>query len=365
MIAYSTLLSVMLEMGEPAYRAGQVYTAVTRGLVSSFDQIISLPASLRERLGARLSVSQFEERERRVSADGKATKVLLAAADGAAVESVLLRARGRATVCVSSQVGCAVRCAFCASGRLGFRRDLSAEEIADQVLHFARMLRERRERVTNVVVMGMGEPFLNYEETLRGCRLLTDPDGFGLSARGISVSTAGVAPRIRQFAADGGQMNLAVSLHAATDEVRDRLVPLNRRYPVAELFRACEEYTLASRRKLFLEYVLLPGVNDGDEQVRALRRARRQLFHVNLIGVNPVTLPAGAAPGADAAGEEAGGDAEIAFRAPGRRELYGFRERLARAGVPCTVRSSPGRDIDAACGQLALRSASQEGCPGT
>jgi len=221
--------------------------------------------------------------------------------------------------------------------------------------------------VTNVVVMGMGEPFLNYDETLRACRLLTDPEGFGLSARGVSVSTAGVVPRIRQFAADGGQMNLAVSLHAATDEVRDRLVPLNRRYPVAELFKACEEYTRASRRKLFLEYVLLPGVNDGDEQVQALRKARRPLFHVNLIGVNPVTLPTGGENGdaatADAA-QPGGNGAGIAFRAPGRRELHGFRERLARAGVPCTVRSSPGRDIDAACGQLALRSASQESCPG-
>lgn len=345
MIAYSTLQSVMLEMGEPAYRAGQVYSAVTRGLVPTFDQMTALPASLRRRLAASLRITQFEERERRESADGRAIKVLLAAADGAAVESVLLKARGRATVCVSTQVGCAIGCAFCASGRLGLRRDLTAEEIAEQVLHFARLLRQGGEGVTNVVLMGMGEPFLNYDETLRACALLTDPQGFGLSARGISVSTAGVAPRIRQFAADGGQMNLAVSLHAATDAVRDALVPLNRRYPVASLLAACGEYTRQSRRKLFLEYVLLPGVNDGDEQIDALRRARRPLFHVNLIGVNPVTLP-----GAD-------------FRAPGRRELFGFRERLLRAGVPCTVRSSPGRDIDAACGQLALRSAAQDACP--
>jgi len=360
MIAYSTLQSVMVEMGEPAYRADQVYGAVTRGLVTAFDQITSLPASLRRRLDARLTLTQLAERERRTSTDGRAVKALLAAADGAAIETVLLRANGRATVCVSSQVGCAVRCAFCASGRLGFRRDLSAEEIADQVLHCARLLRQQDARVTNVVVMGMGEPFFNYDETLRACRMLTDRNGFGLSARGVSVSTAGVAPRIRDFAADGGQMNLAVSLHAATDAVRDRLVPLNRRFPVAAVLEACEEYTRRTRRKLFLEYVLLPGINDGDEQVEALRTARRPLFHVNLIGANPVpeTAVASAAGAAVQAGPSAG-----VLRAPRRRELYGFRERLLRAGIACTVRSSPGRDIEAACGQLALRSAAQEDCP--
>ncbi len=175
---------------------------------------------------------------------------------------------GRATVCVSTQIGCAVGCAFCASGRLGLRRDLTAEEIVDQVLHFARLLRDDGgRRVTNVVFMGMGEPFHTYDETLRACRLLNDPDGFGLAARHISVSTVGVVPGIDRFAAEPLQLNLAVSLHAATDDLRDRLVPLNRTYPLDEVFAACARYVEATRRKLLFEYVVLRGVNDTPAQV--------------------------------------------------------------------------------------------------
>ena len=179
----------------------------------------------------------------------------------------------RATVCVSSQVGCAVGCAFCASGARGLARSLTAEEMVDQVLHFARELRDLRRKVTNVVFMGMGEPFLNYDETLRACRLLCDPEGFGLGARGLSISTAGVEPAVRRFTAEESQINLAVSLHAATDELRDRLVPLNRRYPLDTLFAACDDYVARRRRKLFFEYVVLAGVNDGDDQVRGADRA--------------------------------------------------------------------------------------------
>ena len=176
----------------------------------------------------------------------------------------------RATVCVSSQVGCSVGCAFCASGAHGLVRGLSAEEMVDQVLHFARELRDVGRKVTNVVFMGMGEPFLNYDETMRACRLLNDPEGFGLGARGVSISTAGVVPALRRFTAEESQINLAVSLHAATDALRDRLVPLNRRYPLDMLLSACADYVARRRRKLFFEYVVLAGVNDGDDQVRAL-----------------------------------------------------------------------------------------------
>jgi 23S rRNA (adenine2503-C2)-methyltransferase len=246
-----------------------------------------------------------------------------------------MRYSTRATVCVSTQVGCAVGCAFCASGRLGLRRDLSAEEMIDQVFHFARSLRAEGRRVTNVVFMGMGEPFHNYDETLRACRLLNDESGFGLAARSISVSTVGVVPGIDRFAAEPLQFNLAVSLHAATDELRDRLVPLNRTYPLDEVLAACARYVRRTHRKVMFEYVVLRGVNDTDEQAEALaRRVRPPHYHVNLIAYN-----------------DTGGR----FARPRAADLSAFQARLEEAGVSCTVRRSPGADIEAACGQLALR----------
>ncbi|HMK91386.1 MAG TPA: 23S rRNA (adenine(2503)-C(2))-methyltransferase RlmN [Thermoleophilia bacterium] len=328
------LRATMADLGEPAYRAAQVYQALTRGLVTDFEAVGVLPRALRAALADRLDAVTLTPVESYVTAHGDARKTLFATRDGQPVEAVLMLYRTRATVCVSSQVGCAVGCAFCASGSEGLIRDLTAEEMVDQVLHFARELRRSGRSVTNVVVMGMGEPFHNYDETLRACRLLHDPDGFGLGARGLSISTAGVVPMIRRFTAEASQINLAVSLHAATDELRDQLVPLNRRFPLDELLRACAEYVAARRRKLLFEYVVLAGVNDGDDQVKALaaRLGRRSLYHLNLIAYNET-------------GE---------FARPRARELAALRDRLEAAGVACTLRRSPGGEIEAACGQLAL-----------
>jgi len=335
MIDPRELRAALAGLGEPAYRSRQVYHALTRGLATSFAEMSTLPLRLRQELGERLVPVSLEEVEARVAASGDARKVLFRTRDGLPAEAVLMVYRRRATVCVSTQVGCAVRCAFCASGARGLRRDLTAEEMVDQVLHFARTLRERERQVTNVVFMGMGEPFHAYDETLRACRLLNDPDGFGLGARAISVSTAGVVPGILRFAREALQLNLAVSLHAGTDGLRDRLVPLNRTYPLAELFEACERYVGVTRRKLFFEYVVLAGVNDTEEQVRAVTRLlRRPLYHLNLIAYN-----------------ETGGE----FAPPSSRELAALRQAFETAGVAVTVRRSPGADIDAACGQLALR----------
>ena len=340
MIDPQALSDTLAGLGQPTFRSRQVYEALTRGLVTDFDQVTSLPRGLRRELAARLRPLTLEPRETRAASRGAARKTLFATGDGLPVEAVLLPAGRRTTVCVSSQVGCAVGCAFCASGAAGLRRDLTAEEMVDQVLHCARELRPAGKQVTNVVFMGMGEPFLNYDETLRACRLLNDPHGFALAARAISVSTAGVAPGIRRFAAESLQANLAVSLHAATDELRDRLVPLNRRYPLDALFSACAEYVAARRRKLLFEYVVLAGVNDGDGQVRALvRRLRRPLYHLNLIAYN-----------------EAGG----VFVRPRAPELAALRDKLVQAGVSCTLRRSAGGEIGAACGQLALRSLDEE-----
>ena len=363
MIALSTLQQTLADLGQPPYRARQVYQALTRGLVTDFAQITTLPQALREELAQRLRPISLTPVETRVAARGDARKVLFLTHDGYPVEAVLMVYRGRATVCVSTQVGCAVGCAFCSSGRLGLRRNLTAEEMVDQVLHFARLLAVGEEggrapgvrvasersgagasevgqrlRVTNVVFMGMGEPFHNYEETLRACRLLNDGDGFALAARAISVSTAGVVPGIDRFAEEPLQLNLAVSLHAATDELRGQLVPLNRAYPLARLFAACERYIARTRRKLFLEYVVLRGVNDTAEQMSALQRhlAHKPLYHLNLIAYN-----------------ETGGE----FVRPRAHELAALQRQLQQAGVACTVRRSPGVQIEAACGQLALRAA--------
>jgi 23S rRNA (adenine2503-C2)-methyltransferase len=336
-IERAVIEEAVANLGEPRFRARQVYEALTRGLVTDFAEVTTLPVRLRAALAERLTPVTLNEVETRVSRRGDASKTLFATADGLPVEAVLMTLPRRATVCVSSQVGCAVGCTFCASGRLGLRRDLSAEEMVDQVLAAQRTLRPAGRHVTNVVVMGMGEPFHNYDETLRGCRLLNDADGFGLAARAISVSTAGVVPGIDRFAGEPLQLNLAVSLHAATDALRDELVPLNRRYPLDALFAACERYVAGTRRKLFFEYVVLAGVNDTGEQAAALvGRLRRSLYHLNLIAYN-----------------EAGGP----FRRPPRESLERFRARLEAGGVRCTVRRSPGDDIEAACGQLALRRA--------
>jgi 23S rRNA (adenine2503-C2)-methyltransferase len=334
MIDPVVLRQTIAELGQPSYRATQVYRALTKGLVTDFAAIAVLPRDVRATLAERLQPLSLTPVETFVTPTGDARKTLFQTHDGHAVEAVLMVYRQRATVCVSSQVGCSVGCAFCASGSDGLKRSLSAEEMVDQVLHFARGLRDLGRRVTNVVFMGMGEPFLNYDETLRACRLLCDPEGFGLGARGVSISTAGVEPAVRRFTAEESQINLAVSLHAATDALRDRLVPLNRRYPLDALFAACADYVTRRRRKLFFEYVVLAGVNDGDDQVRALAgRLGRPLYHLNLIAYN-----------------ETGGE----FSRPEPRELAALYDQLTAAGVTCTVRRSPGGEIEAACGQLAL-----------
>jgi 23S rRNA (adenine2503-C2)-methyltransferase len=334
-IERAVIEQTVAELGEPPYRARQVYEALSRGLETEFAAMTTLPRRLREELASRLRAVSLEEVEARVARRGDARKTLFVTADGQPVEAVLMMYPRRATVCISSQVGCAVGCPFCASGRLGLRRDLTAEEMVDQVLAAQRVLRADGRHVTNVVFMGMGEPFHNYDETLRACRLLNDPQGFGLAARAISVSTAGVVPGIERFAGEQLQLNLAVSLHAATDALRDSLVPLNCRYPLDVLFAACEKYVARTRRKLLFEYVVLAGVNDGGEQAAALaKRLRRPLYHLNLIAYN-----------------QAGGR----FARPAEAAMEAFRSRLEAGGVRCTVRRSPGDDIEAACGQLAVR----------
>ncbi len=332
------LVALLAALGEPPYRGRQIARWVHgRGAVG-FAEMTDLPKALRAVLEARVRLTTLEIRRRLTSPDGSTTKYLFACPDGSTLESVWMRyADGRRSVCVSTQVGCAMACTFCATGLAGLTRNLTAGEIVDQVYAMAR---DQGERPTHVVFMGMGEPLANYAATVRAVRLLNAPYGLGIGIRRITVSTVGLVPQIRRLAAEGLNLTLAVSLHAPTDELRAELVPIARRYPLAALLEACRFYVARTRRRLTFEYVLLAGVNDGPEQAHALGRLLRgMLCHLNLIPWNPV-------PG-------------LNFRRPERDRVRAFARIVRAYGVPTTVRIERGTEILAACGQLY-----QAGTPG-
>ncbi len=322
------------ERGLPAFRAGQIVRWLYQP-VPGFEAMTDLPGALRAELAAAYrgldATAVLEEAGR---ADVGTQKLLLRLADGAFVESVVIpAARGRTTVCVSSQVGCAFRCAFCASGALGFTRNLSAGEIVAQVLRAAERIGHRPD---NVVFMGTGEPLANYDAALAAVRALNDPAGLGIGARRITISTCGVVPGIRRLATEGLQVELSVSLHAPTDAQRSELMPVNRSYPIADLLAACADYTAATDRIVTFEYTLVRGFNDSPADARALVRLLRPLkCRVNLIPLNPTEHFPG--------------------RTPPESTLYGFRDYLMDAHLNATLRVSRGGGIDAACGQLHLR----------
>lgn len=327
------LEELLLSWGQPRYRADQVWRWLYVNLVSRIDEMRNLPGGLRAELAGQFTVSGVTPLRTQVSADGCTEKVLLGLADGLTIETVLMSYQARQTVCLSSQVGCALRCAFCATGMGGWNRNLSAGEIVEQVLYYARRLRERQEAVSHVVYMGMGEPFLNYEAVWRSVLTLNDPSGLNLGARRITISTVGVVPGIQRLAQESLPVGLAVSLHAPTDDLRDRLVPINRKYALHVLLDACREYTRLTRRRVTFEYALIDGVNDAPAHAQALaRRLQGLLCHVNLIPVNPV-------PG-------------LSYSPSPRDRVLAFERRLRQLGVNATLRLSRGADIQAGCGQL-------------
>ncbi len=323
----------------PAFRLDQVRRAVYGQTVSSYEEISVLPLDLRQELASAAPILSFTLREIKISPDGRARKAALVLRDGKAVETVLLKpSPQRWTACLSTQVGCAFGCAFCATGLMGLERDMTGEEISDQVLFWRQHMRREglQDRLDNVVYMGMGEPLANYEAVADSLRSLLDPRQHGIGARHISVSTVGIPDGIARFAEDFPQVNLAVSLHAAQDDLRSRLVPANRAFPLTKLARAMEEYVGRGNRKVFLEYALLSGVNDraGDAQdlvafVRGL--GRTELFHVNLILYNPTQTP---------------------FEATAEPKARQFQKCLLDAGLKVTVRQSLGAEVRGACGQL-------------
>ncbi len=336
-LSYDEMESFVAALGEPSFRARQVYEWVYRRQASDFGQMTNLPTSLREALSDAAYVQPLVARETVTSANGLTTKVLLELVDGETIESVLMHYEGRHTVCLSTQVGCSIGCPFCATGQSGLVRNLSSGEIVCQVLHFALGLRSQALSITHVVFMGMGEPLANYEQTWKAIRVLNDARGVGLGARRFTVSTAGLVPGILRLAHEDLPVGLAVSLHAADNALRNQLVPVNRRYPLAQLLAACDEYAGKTRRRVTFEYALIRDVNDGIEQARRLGGLLRGLLcHVNLIPLNP------------------GG--EGSYQPSTRERVIAFRGELNRAGIPNTVRLARGTDIQAGCGQLRSRS---------
>ena len=321
---------------QPAYRARQVWHALYRRLAATPAEMTTLPHSLRQSLDQSFHFEPFVVRAQAASRDKGTEKVLLGLEESLAIEAVLMRYDRRRTACISTQAGCAMGCVFCATGQMGFQRHLSAGEIVAQVMHFARRLAEEGDRLTNLVIMGMGEPLHNYEATLRAIDILTDPEGFQFGARRITLSTVGIAPMIERFAREQRQVNLAISLHAATDELRSRLLPVNWRYPLAELMGACRYYIEQTGRRLSFEWALIEGVNDTQEQAAALAEwLHGMLCHVNLIPLNPTRGYAGEATSRDRASD--------------------FARRLEERGIPTTIRLRRGIDIQAGCGQLATQ----------
>lgn len=320
-------------VGEPAFRMKQVYKAVFADFFSSWEEVSVLPIALRQKLDqeAPLDIAM----KIIDSQDEKSAKALLDLRD-VKIESVLMRHKdGRNTVCVSTQAGCKMACDFCLTGKMGFKRSLSSEEIILQVLAFSRYLKKFGEKVTNVVFMGMGEPFDNYEEVMKAVRFLNDPETFNIGARRISISTVGVIEGIKKLASDPLQVNLAVSLHASNDELRDKIMPISKTYPLEALFRAIANYINKTNRKVMIEYVMLAGVNDKDELAKELAETLKKelynLFVVNLISYNQTGK----------------------YKASDRKQIDSFKNILESQGVEVIERYRFGRDIKAACGQLA------------
>jgi 23S rRNA (adenine2503-C2)-methyltransferase len=318
------LETTLAERGEPGYRAGQVWSWAARG-AAGYEEMTNLPAALRRELAGALPYSTLTLLEEARSRDGT-VKALFRTVDGHPVEAVLMRYRdGRRSLCLSSQSGCPLTCTFCATGSMRFGRNLTASEILDQALHF-----RRGEDVDHAVFMGMGEPMLNLDAVLAAARRLPD---LGITHRRTTVSTVGWLPGLRRFVDEVEEpIRLALSLHAPEDALRSELMPVNDRYPLEDVLAECRRYVALRRRKIFVEYVMLAGVNDTVGQARALAGLLGpKAFKVNLIPYNPTGL----------------------FDGSSREAIAAFREALVAAGVPATVRLTRGRDIEAACGQLA------------
>jgi 23S rRNA (adenine2503-C2)-methyltransferase len=331
---------MVIELGQPRYRADQILYSLYYKFPESISEIKQLPRTFQDTLADKgYSIGSAKEVHRIVSKDGDTTKLLLSLQDKTPIESVLMQyppkklfGHPRSTICVSTQVGCAMGCVFCATGQMGFERNMRAEEIVGQVIHFAKILSQRKQHVTNIVFMGMGEPLANYSEMIRAVQLLTHPRGFGIGQRNITISTIGIISGIDKLAEENLQIGLAISLHAPNDKLRQRLVPTAGENSVKDLINAGQRYFLKTGRRVTFEYALIEGVNDSVEIAKDLALLlKNNGSHVNLIPINPTA-----------------GD----FERPTRKNVIEFERILYNSGINCTVRVEKGTEISAACGQL-------------
>ncbi|MGB7594524.1 MAG: 23S rRNA (adenine(2503)-C(2))-methyltransferase RlmN [Erysipelotrichaceae bacterium] len=329
---YEGMMERMLEEGWKKFRSQQLFQWLYRKRVNSFDEMSDLSVEMREKLKHDYVIDPLTLVRRMVSKDGT-IKYLFRMQDGSLAESVLMHFDYGKSVCVSSQIGCNMGCVFCASGLLKKTRDLTSGEMVAQVLYIQRELDEKQERVSHVVIMGTGEPFDNYENVIDFMNTINHDKGLAIGARHITVSTCGIVDKIRRFAHENVQYNLAISLHAPNDELRSKLMPINRAWPLKELMDAIHEYADLNNRRITFEYILLKDVNDGEEHVHQLAALIRGLnAYVNLIPYNEVD--------------------EHGFKSVSFPNAMQFYDRLVKAGVKCTLRQEHGADIDAACGQL-------------
>ncbi len=331
----AAISGILERWNEPRYRASQLWHGLYRDLYRSWSEFSILPNPLRQRLESEFDLTTLRPVAHRISLDKQTDKTAFALPDGRQIETVLMRYNRGQTLCISTQVGCAMGCVFCATGQMGFRRNLSAGEIVAQVIYFAAELRREGLALTNLVLMGMGEPLHNYENTMEAIDRLGDPNGFGFGARRITISTVGLVPMIRRFADEKRQVNLAVSLHAADDELRTKMLPINRKYRIEEVLEACRYYVETTHRRVSFEWALIAGVNDSPDEARRLAGLLRGLLcHVNAIPLNPTSGYAG--------------------QPTMRAHALEFKAELERCGIPCTIRLRRGIEIAAGCGQLAV-----------
>jgi 23S rRNA (adenine2503-C2)-methyltransferase len=334
------LKSWLTQHQEKPFRSSQLFTWIYQKGASSWEAMTDLSKDLRAKLSEHFSLNSLKFAKTSDSSDGDTTKFLWELSDNKFVESVLIRAPDRRTVCVSSQVGCPARCAFCASGKKGLMRNLSAGEIVEQVVHIDRVLKAKGERVSHVVFMGMGEPFENYENVLKAIHLLNDPKGLNISQRRMTVSTVGIVEQILRFAKEDLSVNLVLSLHAPNQNIRKKIIPYARKYDIADLLSAMLHFAKTTKRDITYEYTLMAGINDAPEHAQELASILQgHPCTVNLIPYNPVE--------------------GLHLKRPEKEVIDTFRDILVAEEIPTTWRYTKGKDIAAACGQLALKESSR------
>ncbi|MGB9669280.1 MAG: 23S rRNA (adenine(2503)-C(2))-methyltransferase RlmN [Anaerolineales bacterium] len=333
-LSRTELADYLLLWNEPGYRLDQLWQGIYHHFWESPQEFTNIPKSLRERLFEEFTFQALKPIKVIYSNDGETQKTLFSTRKGNPIETVLMQYKNRYTLCISSQSGCGMGCKFCATGQLGFKANLSSGEIIAQVLYYSRILSKQGKKLTNIVVMGMGEPFHNFEQTLAAIDRLNDPQGFNFGERRFTISTVGIVPQIQKFTQLNRQINLAISLHAADDELRSSIMPINQKYPIAQLIHACRDYVQQTHRRITFEWAMIKDFNDSLDQARKLVSLVKDFqCHVNLIPLNPTPSFSGSAANPESVSR--------------------FQQYLLKHHIPCTIRLRRGIDIQAGCGQLA------------